>query len=129
MYIILNVQMYIIFQLCTFNVHNISKNIHSSIYLIYTFFFKEYTKFYIFNVQIFFNFVHLRYTIMDIQCAQFFKQCTQFYILNVHNFSILWMQHTKIFRIKYTIMYIQFTQFYKENTQNIFLKYTIFQRK
>ena len=66
---------------------------------------------------------------MYIQCAQFFKQCTQFYILNVHNFSILWMQHTKIFQIKYTIMYIQFTQFYKENTQNIFLKYTIFQRK
>ena len=40
------------FQFYTFNVDNISKNIHNSTYLIYTlFFFNEYTKFCIFNVQ------------------------------------------------------------------------------
>ena len=47
---------YTIFQFCTFNVDNISKNIHNSTYLIYTFFFfNEYTKFCIFNVQFLFK--------------------------------------------------------------------------
>ena len=41
----------------------------------------------------------------------------QFCGCNIQNFSNKIHNH------------VQFTQFYKESTQNIFLKYTIFQRK
>ena len=72
---------YTIFQFCTFNVDNISKNIHNSTYLIYTFFFLMNIPNFVYSMYNFKKkktFVHLRYTVMYILCAQFFKQYTQF---------------------------------------------------
>ena len=98
-------------QLCIFNIHKFSKNVHN--------FQRMYIILYVHNsLKNDQNYVYLM--------SQIFIECTQFCIFNIHIFSknvqdFVYSTYIKFFicghfQRMYTILYIQFTKFFKECT-------------
>jgi len=80
-------------QFCIFNVHNISKNAHSCVYLTYT-------------IQKMYTNLYIQHTNFSKNCTWFFKKYTQFCTI----------MYT-IFQTIYTFLYIQSTWVFKNRTK------------